>query len=120
MIKTATRSIMNFMGLMASIMGLMVLQKIAGLIALLWALLLVPAGFAGALTVLALEIPVRTTADVLIPIVTLAPIYVGLFALNAWMKRQPNHRRYLGHTRGTWEFLVAVSYAMGAFGMLLF
>jgi hypothetical protein len=83
------------------------------------ALLLIPAAFAGAFTVLALGIPLRTAADVVIPMAVLAPVYLGLIAVLRWMWRKPPDRRYLGHTRGTWTFLVAVAYTIGAVGMLL-
>jgi ABC-type Na+ efflux pump permease subunit len=77
-------------------------------------LLLIPAAFAGAFTVLALDIPVRTRDDVLIPIAVLSPIYLALIAVLGLMWRQHENRRYLGHTRRVWAFMLAAAYLIGA------
>jgi hypothetical protein len=84
------------------------------------ALLLIPAAYAGAFTVLAFDIPPRSVADVVIPIALLAPVYLGLIVILTWMWRQTPERRYLGHSRRTWSFLLAVAYATGALLMLSF
>lgn len=83
------------------------------------AILLIPAAFAGAFTVLAIDIPPRTTADIVIPIALLTPIYAGLVAILAWMWWQAPERRYLGHTRRTWAFLLAAAYLAGSVCMSL-
>jgi hypothetical protein len=77
------------------------------------AILLIPAAYAGAFTVLAFDIPPRTAADVVIPIALLVPVYVGLIVILRWMWRRPPERRYLGHTRRTWAFLLATAYIAG-------
>jgi len=83
------------------------------------ALLLIPIAFAGAFTVLTFSIPPRTTFDILFPVAILVPLYLGHFALLAWMWTQPFNRAYLGHSRRTWSFLMFVAYLAGTVSMLL-
>jgi hypothetical protein len=83
------------------------------------AILLIPAVYAGAFTVLAFDIPPRSTADVVISIALLSPVYVGLVAILGWMWRRPPEMRYLGHSRQTWAFLLAIAYVAGVVSMLL-
>jgi len=83
------------------------------------AMMLIPIAFAGAFTVLSVSIPPRTTADVLLPIALLAPLYLGHLALIAWMWRQPTDRSFLGHSRRTWSFLMLAAYVAGLASMLL-
>ena len=82
------------------------------------AIFLIPVAFAGAFTVMILELPVRTWADVVVPVFSLGPIYLGVFLVRRWMWRQPSDRRYLRLTRGTWFFLILAAYAAGA-GIML-
>jgi len=80
---------------------------------------LIPAGFTGAFTVLALSIPPRTTADILLPIAILVPCYLAIAAIVARMWTSPGERRYLGHTRKTWTFLITLAYGVGMVSALL-
>ncbi len=86
----------------------------------IYARILLLAAFAGAMTELALSIPVRTTLDVVLPIIILVPLHLGLIALTRWMWRQPPDRRYLDFSRGTCTFLLVFAYIAGAVLMLLF
>jgi hypothetical protein len=83
------------------------------------AVLLIPAAFAGAFTVLAFDIPPRSAADVVIPLALLVPVYVGLAVILGWMWRRSPDKRYLGHTRRTWTFLMVLAYLAGVVLMLL-
>lgn len=83
------------------------------------ALLLVPAAFAGAFTALPFRLQPRSVADVVFPIALLSPLYLALFLVLRWMWRRPPQRRYLGHTRATWAFLLALAYTIGVVSMLL-
>jgi hypothetical protein len=83
------------------------------------ALLLIPAGFAGAFTQMGFEAGSRVPTDALAFIVIVTPVYIGLILLLRWMWRQPPERRYWGHSRRTWAVLLAVAYLAGGALMLV-
>jgi hypothetical protein len=78
------------------------------------AVYLMPAAFTGAMTPIALSIPPRTPADILLPLVVLLPLHLALIAYMRWLWRQPPERRYLDLSRGSVTFLWFTAYTLGA------